>query len=538
MKAIFNGIPTIKTVRLLMFTTVFSILHCTWSWLVSWFVGKTFEDSLMQIVLIIIVFITTWELTEYVGDTWTELAMEEIENEVSQYYLNKLYTLKPSVLKKSNTGYISGVVQKLVTHQENAYKEIVISLPITIIYMIYFGVITYQYHYMFCILFISVFVVSTLTRIILNVYFVTAKAEELADAEGNRNKLVIDLISNINTIQKMNALKYMNIKMKQVKERAMKACRDWVIIDEVGFISFKLITLFFIPLSYAWIYFSGNTHFMEDISFQSLLCAIGIQQLHNTRAIVNTLKTYTRFRGTLAKLNFTEDINNVRRVLVNKKFDNLVAKDISYTYVETIDGEDVSHHINIPEFVVNAGDFVCISGESGQGKTTLLDLISGQIETDNVWINDISKIRLDCVFISQDTEVFDMSLRDNLTLGKDIDDSSLYEMLEAVGLSEWIDSLELGFDTMLGERGVFVSTGQRQRINLIRGLLITDKDVYLLDEPTSNVDNETELKMIDLISKKLAGKTVVIVSHRMKISEICNKHYEFTDGTLYVKQEV
>ena len=84
----------------------------------------------------------------------------------------------------------------------------------------------------------------------------------------------------------------------------------------------------------------------------------------------------------------------------------------------------------------------------------------------------------------------------------------------------------------MGERGVFVFTGQRQRLNLVRGLLIQDKEVYLLDEPTSNVDEETEQKMIEAIQEYLQGKTVVIVTHRAAIKKICNKAYKFTDSVL------
>ena len=84
----------------------------------------------------------------------------------------------------------------------------------------------------------------------------------------------------------------------------------------------------------------------------------------------------------------------------------------------------------------------------------------------------------------------------------------------------------------MGERGVFVSTGQRQRLNLVRGLLINDKEVYLLDEPTSNVDDVTEEAMINLIKKALKDKTVIIVTHKPKIKSICNHSYKFENGVL------
>ena len=140
--------------------------------------------------------------------------------------------------------------------------------------------------------------------------------------------------------------------------------------------------------------------------------------------------------------------------------------------------------------------------------------------------------KLDSVFISQDIEMFDMSLRDNLALGANIPDETLVSFLEAVGLADWYSKQKEGLDTLLGERGVFVSTGQRQRLNLIRGLLVKDKELYLLDEPTSNVDAVIEKRIIDLIQSELKGKTVVIVTHRDAIKNICNKEYHFENSIM------
>lgn len=535
MRKVFLGVSKKLTFALFLSTSIFSILHCTWSYFMSYLVGKHFEDSFMRVTLTVICFVLIWEFSEFVGDAITEMAMETIENEVSHFYLNKLFRIKPSVLKQSNTGYISGVIQKLVAHQSEAYQKIVVDMPITVIYIIYFGICLGMYHFMFGFLFFLSFALSTVVRIIFNNMFVIKPTEEIADAEGNRNKLVVDLISNINTVQKMDALEYMNSKMQEVKKRAMNACFKWVIADETAFISFKVITLMYLPVCFLWMYYTGNMYYLQDVGFQAILATVAIQQVHNTRAVCNMFRSYVKFKGTASKLNFVDEPDNKRWGLIWDSFLQLSAVGIDYTYVEQQDGQDISRHIVIPQFYVERGDFVCISGESGQGKTTLLDIISGQIETDNVHINGTKFGRLDCVFISQDTEIFDMSIKDNLTLGRPVDESDLYEMIKAVGLGEWFDGLKDGFDTMLGERGVFVSTGQRQRINLIRGLLIRDKNVYLLDEPTSNVDIETEEKMIELIKNMLVGKTVIIVSHRMKIAEICNKHYEFTNGVLHIK---
>ena len=79
---------------------------------------------------------------------------------------------------------------------------------------------------------------------------------------------------------------------------------------------------------------------------------------------------------------------------------------------------------------------------------------------------------------------------------------------------------------MVGEKGIKLSAGQKQRLNLIRGILI-DKDLYFFDEPTSNLDALSEERITNMIEKYLKDKTYVIVTHRPKIKELCNKHYKF-----------
>lgn len=90
----------------------------------------------------------------------------------------------------------------------------------------------------------------------------------------------------------------------------------------------------------------------------------------------------------------------------------------------------------------------------------------------------------------------------------------------------WYQELPDGLETIVGERGIKLSAGQKQRLNLIRGILI-DKEIYFFDEPTSNLDAVSEEKITNMIEKYLKNKTYVIVTHRTRLKELCNKHYTF-----------
>ncbi len=142
--------------------------------------------------------------------------------------------------------------------------------------------------------------------------------------------------------------------------------------------------------------------------------------------------------------------------------------------------------------------------------------------------------RLDLVFVSQEVELFDLSIRDNLCLGKNIPDEILFQLLDEAGLMNWYNELPEGLETMVGERGIKLSAGQKQRLNLIRGILM-NKDLYFFDEPTSNLDMVSEEKIANMIKKYLNDKTYVIVTHKTKLKELCNKHYIFNN---HMMQEI
>ena len=209
--------------------------------------------------------------------------------------------------------------------------------------------------------------------------------------------------------------------------------------------------------------------------------------------------------------------------LINK-FEEVKLTNILFSYTKD------SVKIKIPEFILNKGDKISIVGESGQGKTTAINILAGlyPLESGELLIDKKKQqdARLDLVFVSQEVDLFDLSIRDNLCLGKNIPDEKIFELLKEAGLINWYKELPNGLETMVGERGIKLSAGQKQRLNLIRGILI-DKELYFFDEPTSNLDSLSEEKITNMIEKYLSDKTLVIVTHRPRLEKLCNKHYVF-----------
>lgn len=185
-------------------------------------------------------------------------------------------------------------------------------------------------------------------------------------------------------------------------------------------------------------------------------------------------------------------------------------------------------------FVVNQGDFIGLVGGSGEGKTTLIDLMLGiNIPSGgDIMVNDVSiysnifKWRERIAYLPQETFIIQGSLAENIALGQDtheIDDQKILDSLEKAGLSKFLDGLDNGIYTHIGERGLSFSGGQRQRISLARAFY-SDRDVFLLDESTSALDSESAERILEFVQKLTkSGSTAILISHNESNLSFCNR---------------
>jgi ATP-binding cassette subfamily C protein len=174
-------------------------------------------------------------------------------------------------------------------------------------------------------------------------------------------------------------------------------------------------------------------------------------------------------------------------------------------------------------FEVLAGEKVAIVGASGGGKTTLVQVLlglyapsGGQVLFDGVPVTRIGMevVRDNVATVLQHPALFNDSLRMNLTLGREIADARLWEALQVAQLAEVAARLEQGLDTPVGRNGVRLSGGQRQRLAVAR-MVLADPKVVILDEATSALDTATEARLHAALSRFLAGRTTLIIAHRL-----------------------
>jgi ATP-binding cassette subfamily B protein len=189
---------------------------------------------------------------------------------------------------------------------------------------------------------------------------------------------------------------------------------------------------------------------------------------------------------------------------------------------------------------IKQGEKIALVGESGSGKSTLLKLLLGFIKPDNgkIWIDayDLSQMNLDSYYehisyIPQESPVFDGTLKENLVFDQKVDDAIIKEGLDLVSLSELYTNSEKGLMTKLGERGITLSGGERQKLALAR-LLFSDSGIIILDEATSAMDNISEEEVMGRILCSLEEKTVLMIAHRLNMIQTFDRIIVMKNGQI------
>ena len=216
-------------------------------------------------------------------------------------------------------------------------------------------------------------------------------------------------------------------------------------------------------------------------------------------------------------------------------------KNIKFSYDKLNDDKNKIITLNNINLKMLGGKITSLVGHSGSGKSTILNLIpriydsyEGEITIDNqsIYKTKIKSLRDNISYVSQDTNLFDDTIKKNIAYADmDASDEEIYNAAKLSYASEFIEKLKYGYDTKIGENGIKLSGGEKQRLSIARAILKKSK-IILLDEATSSLDAETEDKIQKAITYLTKDKTTIVIAHRLSTILNSDKIYVIDSGSV------
>ena len=272
-----------------------------------------------------------------------------------------------------------------------------------------------------------------------------------------------------------------------------------------------------------------------DITLYQSYFATIVSQVSSLMSLIPTIAKGIESVNSIGEVLLEDDIEqNEGKEIIKDIYGEFDFKDVTFRY-NNID-RPVLHNLNLH---VDKGETIALVGESGAGKSTILNLVIGfnQVNSGEVLIDghnmkdiDLRSYRKYLAVVPQTSILFSGTIRDNITYGVDnVDEATLDEIVKAANLTDLINSLPDGLDTMVGEHGGKLSGGQRQRISIARALIRNPK-VIVLDEATSALDSISEKLIQEALNNLTKDRTTFIVAHRLSTIKDADKIAVIADG--------
>jgi ATP-binding cassette subfamily B protein len=346
--------------------------------------------------------------------------------------------------------------------------------------------------------------------------------KDLKQYTGEMNSLLSDNIAGVNQIKSYAAendeLKRFNSLSNKVQQATLKVMKYWALYSpSMSFVN---------SLGYVLVLGVGGYRIITDpsigtevyLTFFTIMWALyePISKLHGLNQMA--LSSKAAAERVFEILDTEDEIHADEGELLPLPVRGEVClNDVSFSYDEIPTLKNIS-------FKAMPGQTVALVGSTGAGKSTLVNLLtrfyeydSGSITIDGYELNTLNKpsLRSSIAYVTQDSFLFNGSVRENLLLGKrDATDEELWRALDAANASGFIKELPSHLDTNVGERGVKLSGGEKQRLSIARALL-KNQPILILDEATASVDSKTEKLIQDALDNLMNTRTAFVIAHRL-----------------------
>ncbi len=477
------------------------------------------------------------------------LAVSCILSYVDEYPQNKLansiyFFIKGFALQKMNTikyeSYLdlnSGVLLQKIENGSMSGKKILFDFYLRVIrelipnvlFSLFFIALINKTIVAFIVIgYVLVFIV---TRLVLKLLY-SIKEKSLINEEFI-NKILARGIVELVTFRLNKQYKNEIIKFNEKSAIVIDQKTRMVMIHESFFAIFAFILVI---VKIAILILAYSTFNLDVGSIVALI--LYVDKVYNPIAVFNVL--YVQYKLDLVSFKRLTEFFDAENDSNLTGHSSIVAIDGSIKF------DQVSLKLNQKEiiknisFQINKGNSYALIGESGAGKSSIIKLItgllkpsSGQIFYGTHLLNDVD---LNCIYdqiyyISQETSIFDGTLRENIIFNKKISDEEVKKVLKLVKLEQFLSKLANGLNTELGEKGIKISGGEKQRIALAR-IFFSECKLVILDEATSGLDRISEQEVFKNIIEYLVDRTIIIVAHNLKTITHVDKVLVIKDGIL------
>ena len=520
------------------------------AWLLDPAIDKIFiqkdQSLLILIPLLIILAFTTKGISLYLAKVMMINVAEEIKKKLQIDMLGTLINADTQSIDEKHSGKFISNLTYDVLHITNLLSNGILNLfkdSLTLIGLL--TVMFLQNWKLSLIAIILIPIASTAARSLgKRMGKVTTQAQEKS---GFLTRYLVELFKNHKLTKIFQKEKYetnrANDYLDQLKEKNKKI---GIVIVRISPIM-EILTGFMIAIL---IFYSGKLIASNELSvnnFFSFLAAMmlayqPVRSLSTLNIIVNQgLSAAGRILPVVDTKNLIKNNENAKEIHIKNA--NIKFKDVLFSYKNS-DG-DVLKEINLD---FEGGKMTSLVGHSGSGKSTILNLIprfydckSGDISIDNQSIYDVTlhSLRKNISLVSQETTLFDDTIKNNIKYANlDASDDEIFEAAKLSHCEEFIKNLPEKYETLIGEDGVRLSGGEKQRISIARAML-KKSSIILLDEATSSLDSETETKIQDALKILTKDKTTIVIAHRLSTILNSNKIFVIDSGKIidYGKHE-
>ena len=401
-----------------------------------------------------------------------------------------------------------------------------------------------------CVMFFQNWKLSLIAIIMIPLASITSKiigkrmskiSTQAQEKSGDLNRYLIDLFKNHKIIKIFQRESFENIRSEKfvndLKEKSAKIAAVYIRSTPV----MEILTGIMIAIL---IFYSGKLIISGELAINNFFSFLAAMML-----AYQPVKTLTKVNVAIEQglaaanrilpiIDLSNEINlNEDKDKLNISEGNIIFKDVNFTYKSNPENK-VLRNINAN---FTGGKMTALVGHSGSGKSTLLNMIPRIYAPTDGIINfddqDISKfglasLRSQISIVDQNTTLFDDTVLNNIKYARpEATNEEIYQAAEQSMCTEFINNLENGYETMIGENGVKLSGGEKQRLSIARAFLKKSK-IILLDEATSSLDSETEDKIQKALSKLTLNKTTIVIAHRLSTILNSDKIYVVDNGKI------